>query len=192
MKLFLPAFHSLMPPQRGRVIRRDHCLVFLAQVSRLMTNLVPFSLFDKQGIWETGSGTRARITCSWNAGQRTKRADPSEQWHPEDPEPGRASYLIGNSKDSQRGLQIQGRSSGMRKPEKRTCRNSWPSERWCSGLIWNVESFSWVGRESPGSWRQALWLGACLFKITTEMVGRSLATDSLFLGLELGDRKSVV
>ena len=64
MKLFLPAFHSLMPPQRGRVIRRDHCLVFLAQVSRLMTNLVPFSLFDKQGIWETGSGTRARITCS--------------------------------------------------------------------------------------------------------------------------------
>lgn len=53
-------------------------------------------------------------------------------------------------------------------------------------FLWNVENFGWVRREYPGSQRKTV--EAYLFEDYCGDVGRSLATDSLFLGLELGNQ----
>lgn len=76
-------------PCKGRVVLCKHSLASLAQMSSSKIYLVSISRFNKQRVWETKSGTKARIPCSRNATRTAKGTDPSEQWCLENPEPGR-------------------------------------------------------------------------------------------------------
>lgn len=68
----LLAFHFLVPPCRDRMIRWKHGLVFLTHMGHLKKSLLLCSLFDKQGVWQTGSGTKTRLTCSQDAVKEPK------------------------------------------------------------------------------------------------------------------------
>ena len=114
------------------MIRWKHGLVFLTQMGPLKKSLLLSSLFDKQGVWQTGSGTRSRLTCSQNAVKEPKRLTQVKNGIPRTQS--QAGLPIGNlviwKSHVKRGLKIQEHSSEIRKPESRV----WHRESWCSGF----------------------------------------------------------
>lgn len=165
MGLCLPAFHFLVPPCRDRMFRWKHGLVFLTQMGHKEKPVSVLPLWQA-GCLETGSGTRARLTCSQNAVKEPKQLTQVKSGVPRTQS--QAGLPTGNlviwKSYVKRGLKIQKHSSEIRKPESRV----WRRESWCSGFYGMLTLVGW--EENPQAPRDKLcgWEHACL-KIIVEM-----------------------